>query len=158
MIKGSIHYIGSPRAMARGMPRIVQESMKEAAALWHRQDLPKHFEEGASSRYGYKARDQKYRRRKQRKKGHGRPLEWSGELKRAVTRMARITGSRLTVRASMDVGGAWYATRRWLTRDMPDMPRELTAITHDEERGLAREVERSAEEMLNRVDDRETLA
>ena len=158
MIKGRMVYIGSPKAMKRGMPKVVQESMKAAGALWHRQDLPRHFDSTASNRYGYKARTSKYLTRKRRVKGHNRPLEYSGELKRAVTRMARITGSRLTVRVSMDVGQAWYATRNWVTRaSMPDMPRELTAITNDEERVLARFVEQEAERQLNEIQDRETV-
>ena len=156
MIKGRMLMIASPKVMIRGLAKIFLEAMQEAGLRWHRDTLPKHFEPGASTRYQYESRTRAYRRRKQRLKGHGRPLEWSGTLKRAVTRMAQVTGSKQTVRVKMDTGAAWYATARIRKHKMPDIPGELTKVTRDEERRMARLMERVVADGLNRIKTRET--
>ena len=150
-------YIGGPSAMKRGMPKILKEALQDAGGLWHRRYLPLHFHAGAGNKYKYKPRTRPYLRRKQKQQGHRRPLEFSGDLKRELTRKAALSGSSKRVRVVMDTGRAWYATRNWKTRGtMPDMPTEITATTNAEVKKLARIVEAVVERKLNAIETRET--
>jgi len=159
MLKGRMIIIGGPKAMKRGMAPIVKEALQEAGASWHMNELPRHFRVGAGSRYGYQPRTRKYQSYKRFKRGHQRPLEFTGDLKREVTRRAAISGTSKRVRVVMDTGRAWYATRNWKTRGtMPDMPTELTATTKAEEKRVARIAERLIERKLNAIQTRETRA
>ena len=159
MMKGHVVYIGGPRAMKRGLPKIVKQALSEAGGLWHRRYLPMHFHAGAGNRYKYAPRTRKYLRRKQRLKGHRRPLEFSGDLKRELTRKATLSGTSKRVRVVMDPGRAWYATRKWTSRTtMPDMPTEITATTRREEQKIARVVEVLTARRLNEVKTRESRA
>ena len=157
MIRGTMIYIGSPKAMKRGLGKIVKEAMQEAGALWHRRYLPEHFRQGAASKYGYQKRTSAYMKRKARYQGHQRPLEFKGDLKREATRMAHITGT--SKRVTVNVSVPWYVNRAWKTRSsMPDLEKELTKATSGEERRLARVVEQLSTRKLDQVQTRETRA
>jgi hypothetical protein len=157
MIRGSMVYIGSPKALKRGFGKVIKESMQEAGMLWHRRYLPDHFRSGSASKYGYQKRTAKYMKRKAHKKGHQTPLVFSGDLKRSATRMAHVGGTSKQVKVSMDA--PWYATRSWKTRGtMPDMSKEMTKTTDDQVRRLARIVEALSERKLGEIQTRETRA
>ena len=155
MIAGRMVVVGSPAAMKRGMGPIVKDALQEAGGLWHRRYLRRHFETGAAGRYHYeRRRSDKYKRRKRRMKGHTRPLEFSGDLKRQALRMAEISGT--SKRARVKVSVPWYVTARMTRRRMPDMAKELTATTRAEVGRLARVIEQIAERKLNQIQTRET--
>jgi hypothetical protein len=157
MIRGSMVYIGSPRALKRGFGKVIKESLQEAGMLWHRRYLPDHFRRGAASKYGYQKRTADYMKRKARRKGHQAPLVFSGDLKRTVTRTAHVGGTSKQVKVSMPA--PWYATRNWKTRGtMPDMPKEITKSTDAQVRRLARIVEVLSERKLGEIQTRETRA
>jgi hypothetical protein len=157
MIKGRMVYIGGPSAMKRGIGKIVKEALQDAGGLWHRRYLPMHFQPGAGNKYKYQPRTRAYLRHKQKRKGHRRPLEFSGDLKRELTRKAALSGSSKRVRVVMDTGPAWYATRKWVTRtSMPDMPSEITQTTNAEVKKLARIAEVVTARRLNEIKTRET--
>lgn len=59
-----------------------------------RETIPKHFQAGAQNVYHYKARTLKYQRYKLKKKGHNRPLVWSGRTEREIQTGALITANQ----------------------------------------------------------------
>jgi hypothetical protein len=157
MMKGRMVFIGGPKQMKRGLGKVIKESMAEGAGLWHRRYLPMHFKQGAGRRYRYQPRTRPYLRHKRKKHGHSRPLEFSGELRREVTRRATITGTSRRARVTMDTGQAWYATRKWKNRaTMPDMEAEITKTTNREVKKIAHVIEAVVERRLNGMTDRET--
>ena len=158
MIKGRMVYIGGPKAMKASLRPIVKEALQDMGALWHRRYLPQHFRPGAASKYGYQPRSAAYMKRKASRKRHQRPLEFSGDYKREVSRKAVLSGTSKRVRVVMDVGPAWYATRTWKTRRAPDIPAETTATTPTEVKRLARIGEQFTERKLNAIQTRETRA
>ena len=87
-----------PDEDAKKMERGIRAGMREATKHWQREFAPRHFEWGASGKYGYKPRSPKYYKRKQRVMGHRRPLVYTGEtLKWVTTRFAQPTARRTGV-------------------------------------------------------------
>jgi hypothetical protein len=91
---------------------IVRETWEEVGLYWHEHILPKHFTAAGGKEYDYAPRSgdnmsgkafwRSYQGRKQKYKGHRRPLEWSGDLIKdcrtfRVTGTATSHGSRLRV-------------------------------------------------------------
>jgi len=186
MIKGRMVYIGGPKAMKRGMSKIMKASLSEAGGLWHKRYLPEHFRAGASSKYGYALRGAKYverkssgkarvrykrkprrgrtvrtagaRRRNTAKRVDSNALSYRGDLKRELTRRAVLSGTSKRIRVVMDVGGAWYGAAHFKKRNAPDLASEVTSILQSEEKRIARVVEQYAERELNKIKTRETRA
>ena len=73
---------------------IVAPVLKQLIRRWHRDFLPDHFREGAQARYHYKARTEKYKKRKRiLAAARGRtalPLVYTGRMKREVERNIKI--------------------------------------------------------------------
>jgi len=59
-----------------------------------RETIPKHFRDGAQNVYHYRTRTIKYQRYKLKKKGHNRPLVWSGRTERDIQTGAVITANQ----------------------------------------------------------------
>ena len=70
---------------------------------------------------------------KEKRYGHRRPLELTGQLKRMVLRKARITGTSKRATVSMDAPRYMYQYKP----GAPDKAAEITAITKDEAQQLA---------------------
>jgi hypothetical protein len=97
----------------------------------------------------YQARKAKYQRSKGKKMGHQRLLEWKGEnggTKAELTRMISISGSSRGARGTMH--GANRALNFAGRNGMPDLRKELLAVSPDEERALALFVENYLLEFL----------
>lgn len=76
--------------------RINREAMRAALEWHHRQHMPKHFEQGARSRYGYMPRSLKYMRVKDKVMKSRRDLVYSGETEKqtkAGWKALRISGT-----------------------------------------------------------------
>jgi hypothetical protein len=155
MIHGQIVSVGGPRAVARQFNPIVKEEMLKAAEVWWRRMLPKHFKVSAVSEYGYKKRTKAHMMRKSRRKGHQRPMEFSGDLKRMVTRQAKITGTR--TRVAVRLTGPRYLYMNQGNPSQPNMAEELRATTDAEARKLIAGAERRVEKRINNLKDRETV-
>jgi len=78
--------------------RILRQVNREIGVLHRNKTLKKHFENNPDTRsggaYGYEARTKKYQIRKARKKGHQRPLVFSGEMRRTVLGTSRVTATK----------------------------------------------------------------
>ena len=78
--------------------RILKQVNREIGVLHRNRTLKKHFENNAETRpggaYGYEARTKKYQIRKAKKKGHQRPLSFTGEMRRTVTGSSRVTATQ----------------------------------------------------------------
>ena len=155
MIRGTITFTGHAKVLAKDMRAAVKASLAEIAEHWHARTLPGHFETSAESRYHYQARSPSYTRSKTRRFGHRRPLVFRGELKRQVTRMARVTstakGARVTLRGPKHL----HATRRDFGQ--PDKAAELTAVTTTEVERMARLLDRLVTRRLNANTSKETV-
>lgn len=78
--------------------RILKQVNREIGVLHRNRTLKKHFENNAETRpggaYGYEARTKKYQIRKAKKKGHQKPLSFSGTMQRNVTSTSRVTATQ----------------------------------------------------------------
>lgn len=114
------------RTHARIMRQILRDAMmhhREKRLARHYQDIPATRPGGA---YGYEPRGTKYTRRKAQKKGHTRPLVWSGRLQRFVRNNGKITATQHRAR---------FHTPRLPQRSnvlAAQFAREIEAISRDE--------------------------
>lgn len=140
-------------APTRTLKRDVREAQRvgfaAAAERWHSNTLPRHFDSGASMRYGYAPRTPRYDRRKMRVKGHRQPLVWSGTLMRSALRSARIsatpTGAVVRFGAgtqAINFAGreAWLSTAKKVTqmRTVADYDMMTPGLTMRQRRRMVR--------------------
>ncbi len=108
----------------------LMEALPAAMEYIHQEIMPRHFAEGADKDYKYKKRKKIYVERKQ-KRGKG-ILEWTGETKRQVLGVMKVTESSNTVTGSMEA--PWYIGQsKHMRRNRPNMARELLEITNEEQ-------------------------
>jgi len=129
---------------------ISKVAWERAGEVWHSEILPKHFQAGAEREYGYQRRSRRHNERKQRKFGHRRPLEFTGDLKRHVTRVRDIRtvgdNSRRRGAAKVVLHGPSYLYAYRKDANQPNKARELQAVS----RGDARRIARVMDEVLTR--------
>jgi len=151
-LRGTIRYVGGPRAVARELRAVVKEELQGVIAYWHRKMLKRHFKVGAVQRYRYRRRTEKYQRRKLRLKGHQEPLVWSGETRRMTIRQIRVSGTSKSARGTMSAPRYFWMTGA----GQPNKPAELTAVTRDEVLELAQVLDQRVTKRLNNLKTRET--
>lgn len=137
-----------------------KEAWEAAGQLWHTEILPSHFEEGAQQRYGYTARKRFYRDKKRRLFGHGRPLVFTGTLRRQVLRSSRIKSvgvSRKNGGVKVRVFGPRYLRQYRRDGRQPDKASELGSVTREEARRMEKLMERLLTERMNRGGRREEI-
>lgn len=134
--RAHIQYTGDPRALKKELRPIVKEVLQETVEEWHDNVLPSHFKPSARTRYKYRPRSLKYKKRKQRQRFHDNSLEFTGEMKRKTVRQARITGSAKSARATMLA--PWYATKNFRGKDT--YADEMTAVTPSEANKMAKKL------------------
>jgi len=140
-------------APAKAVRQAVSRGLLAAARLWHRKYMPMHFREGASQRYGYQRRTVKYMIRKRRQKGHSRPLVWTGEMRRMLTRERQEKALKNRAAASIKMRGPFYLRREGQAafRGQPDMNAEIKTTAATERQKLAERTHRDATAELNRA-------
>jgi hypothetical protein len=138
MIHGVIRIIGGPAEIARGLGEAMRAGLQNLVLKWHREILPRHFQEDAYGRYGYQPRTAKYDARKMRKFGHHRPLVFAssvGVLERAVTSRIDVTGTSKQARGTLHAPpfmDSFTANRP----EMPPMADELVRSNNAEEQEM----------------------
>lgn len=135
----------------------IKAAIEAGLKHWHARILRRHFEPGASSRYGYKKRTRRYDATKLRRFGHTTPLVYSGAMRHELLmRTPRITGThramtmRLRARALRFSAQAAY-------KNYPDMRAEVRAMTPDEEAEIVGVIEKSLAAALNSLPTRQRL-
>lgn len=158
-IRGHITYVGSPDATAKMLNPAVRAALREVVEAWHKDTLPKHFEPSAVSRYGYKPRTKKYEIRKAKKFHHRNPLQFTGTLRREVSRQVRITATATKTRgrARAVMSGPRYLYQYRKDVGQADKAAELTMVTAAEAEAMARALDRSVTISLRKVKDMERL-
>lgn len=90
---------------ARAHKQVMRKLYRQAGTRIRFEYFPKHFENRSETRpggaYGYEKRSKKYQIGKARRKGHQRPLVYSGRMKQAILANTKITSTptRGTVKA-----------------------------------------------------------
>jgi len=135
VLRGTITFRGDAEATAKDLKAAVKEALLATGRTWHTTMLGKHFAANAVQRYRYKSRSRKYRERKERRFGHQLPLVFSGNLRRLVTRQAKLSSTSKGARVGLTGPRYLYAYRKDFAQ--PDKAKELTAITPGEVRELA---------------------
>ena len=96
-----------PENPSRKQRTAMRTAFKTAAEHHWQRNLPKHFEPGAASRYGYRKRSSRWQAIKKELTGSSLPLRFTGQLQRdIVDRRPRITttstnGARMYLKASL---------------------------------------------------------
>jgi hypothetical protein len=146
-------FIITYRGADPGLPKRQFNNMKKAcygaiAQHWFEQYRPLHFRESAYSRYRFKARARDYVKRKRKRKGHNRPMVWSGESER-LSRMARIT--------STNKGGKVAMSARKLNFRHPasviNMAEELRKVNKIEVKEIQKVFDKRLQEQFTRNRD-----
>lgn len=165
-LRGVIVYKNPPDVMARELKPAVKEGLFTAVVYWHRRFLPRHFTVLGERLYGYKPRagqdepamvprgkngrmvlNRKYWHLKRRRKGHVRPLVWSGTLERTALAAIRVSGSHKQARGVLSLVPRYaYQYRKDLNQ--PDKAAELTRTTQSEVEELG---QRMRGELLRRL-------
>lgn len=78
----------------RAFGQIMREVNRGILQRWADVYLPRHFEGGATQRYGYRVRTAKYTARKRRHFGHSIPLVYTGKLKETIQKNITIRGTQ----------------------------------------------------------------
>lgn len=122
---------------ARAIRAAAKEALEIAIEQWHGTMMPQHFTTAAPAKYGYTPRTKKYMIRKARKMHHQRPLEFTGDSKKAAMfdyRIAQTTiAGRPAAYVAMSMPG--YFVKRPKSSTI-DKPAELTRTTTMEEQQL----------------------
>ena len=149
MPKGAyIEYTSPPDVLKKHLRPVVKEVLKETVDFWHTQILPGHFTRRGERKYRYRRRTREYMDRKKARRGHNRPLEFTGDLKRAALRQARISGTSRSARVTM-YGLPWYATKGFgKNQTYAD---EMTAVTLAESNMMAKDVSQNITARLNKI-------
>ena len=87
---GTIRYQGAPHQKLKHIKPFLIEALEKALLLWWRKFFGKRFTVAGQAQYRLRKRTQKYQERKQARFGHQRPLEYSGRMKREMTRAYRM--------------------------------------------------------------------
>ena len=139
LLKMEIRYIRDPRLLAKQANKFVRNGIRAVIREWWRGTLPKHFEQGAVSRYGYDKRTAKYMRKKAGAWGHQRPLVRKPGDPRGIERTMRqsisIKASGRGGRGGGDVRG--IGRMRGPGRMEQQYKDETTFVTQDEASRMA---------------------
>lgn len=154
-VKGVIEYKGlHPGNTIAELKRAVKAANIATIEAWHQTFLPEHFESGATFKYGYRGRTPRYNKRKRKKYGHNRPLEFSGTGKRAAVRQIRVSGTSKSARGRLpgtqvfNFGGG---------ARQPDMRKELLTVLPSEEKVLTEVHRLKVASHLNNVKSRKKV-
>ena len=69
----------TPGVMRRKQNEMSKASFEAVGKFWGDEIRPKHFQESATARYGYRRRKPRYTKRKEARFGHRRPFVFTGE-------------------------------------------------------------------------------
>lgn len=134
-----------PSEIRKAYTKGSKRAWAETAKKFHTDLRDKRFSEEHARTARYKKRTEKYLEAKQRKFGHTRPLEWSGETRRAV-KTARIT-------STSSRGKAAYAGARKLNfrsgPNAPNMAKEFRHLTSADKKYLAKDYDANLNRELN---------
>lgn len=135
----------TPRGMRKRLNAQKKDAWYEAATMYHREMTPKRFTEEHARRAGYTKRKRAYNRRKYKRFGHTRPLEFTGTAKRAVIREASITntsnGAKVRYR-----GGRVFNFRN--PKSEVNMLLEFTTVLQDEADQIADTFDKHLDRLL----------
>lgn len=149
MIKGYIAVVGGPEGTAKELGPAMKKALQRAVKFWHHRMAPRHFKPNATGRYGYKFRAESTKHKKRRIQHHQDPLVWTGDSKRQLLRMARVSGTRHTARVRMRGPKYWYMFRKDIRQ--PNKAEELTTTVDAEVQTMAKLVKRAVVRELNRA-------
>ncbi len=152
-VRGTITYVGMDGMKKADIRRLVKQELLDSVDFWHSEFLPMHFKRGAKQKYGYKDREKRYNERKRRKKGHTRPLEFSGQMKRELLRRVRLTGTSKKATGSMSAPRYMYKYQP----GQPDKASEVTAVTQRELQQMAFQMDRKLQKKMNRNRKKRTV-
>lgn len=106
---------------ARGHNEAMREVNREVLERQRDRNLHKHFQGGATERYGYRKRTAAYIRRKRKKYGHSIPLVWTGGTRDSIRQNVKITatknGGRLKSKGRMPMSAEMKSEIERITKD-----------------------------------------
>jgi hypothetical protein len=153
-----ITYRGPLQKKVSGLSGAVKSAMADAMVLWHQDMLPTHFvtQSAYDAIYGsHQNRGPNYMREKAKKYGHQNMCEYSGELKRNVTRGITISGTSKEVRGRLP--GSQKANYKRVP-SAPDVRDEMTAVSQKQAVQLTGVVDAKVTQFLNSNEDSLTVS
>lgn len=163
-MRWKVTYRGPLGEKIKRMREFAREALDGVARLWSKEYRKRHFDRGARRRYDYAPRSASYQRRKIARQGgsiwdrisHLRvaapfgiacDLVYTGRLRRLFTgsAMRRIMGRKVKVYARAPK----YVFFHRGQAGHPDIPKELTTVSPDEDKALGSMVETTMARRLN---------
>ena len=150
-VRGTIIYQGkTPRGIRKAFTNILKEENRESIFGWWQKFMKGHFVRSAESKYNYAPRSAAYNRRKQKLKGHKKPFQFTGKLRRSFLRQIRITGTSKGAKGKLikPLSTKGKSISRY---PKPEFDDELTAINQPEVNFLAKDFHKRMTIKLNKV-------
>lgn len=153
--------IGMPSGLLKardGMgQKIIKPVLQELVMFWHREMLPRHFKAGASRRYNFAQRKAGTWARKRRAVAAGKPdamlpLVLRGDTRDMVSRAIRVSGTAKSATGRM---AAPRVVTHAVRAGRPNLAAEITTVSPDEQRTLARMAADMIAARMNQNTDRQ---
>jgi len=146
-----ITYIGDAAVQARELKGAVARGMAWAIQWWHRNVLRGHFQAGASGKYSYEPRTEKYRLRKFKKLGHNTPLVYTGALREQTIRSLSLAPLKTKAEATGRMKAPRYAYMTPTAKYKHSLGAEVSATVQAELDTMAELTHRRATRELNEL-------
>jgi hypothetical protein len=141
---------------------ITRRAYREVGLYWVDTYLAGHFKPGATEKYRYKIRSKAYRERKERLARLGRPFARGGRPVIAGAQQPNVLTGHMReqlmqniivrgfpTRATVVMLGPQYLNTRYYKKAQPDKPKEITTVTREEAKDLARVLEKEIVKGIN---------
>jgi len=127
---------------------LLKSGWGKVGRFWHRVILRKHFTVAGASEYGYQRRSKGHETRKLRKYGHRRPLVFTGDLERQVSRVVDVRASSKGARVVLH--GPRYLWQYRKDYGQPNKAAELQTVSKRDAKLLAEVLDEHIRQEANR--------
>lgn len=135
----------TPRKLAKVMTAAKKKSFFDGAVYFHSDLRESRFTQAHATKAGYTPRKRSYLVQKLRKFGHTRPLEYSGQARKA-SRVANITSTSRGFRIRYPGVRAFNYLNK---HTQVNMVTEFTTVLPDEVNKVAEHIDRTLDQALN---------
>lgn len=156
MIGFHIRYKNGAEFKPAAIRNVLQKAYARLGLYWHRNHLPKHFANRASSEYDYAPRQGErgsganrrfsstYTGGKLKRYGHTRPLELSGASRRQAEATATVRATSKSVRVSFQAGNLSFSH----PSGRIDMRKEIQALSAEDRYDLGKYMDAQLERLF----------
>jgi hypothetical protein len=128
---------------------MMQDALAQVGLYWHQNIMPGHFEQGAAAKYAYAPRTRKFMITKARKKGHQRPLTFTGVSENLASLWPKIKKSEARVTVILPNIPRYFYYTAVTGKRQPNKMFELGRVRPDEAQKMSEMYARLVEGKMN---------